>query len=731
MASALLYTIQCANAELTRLYFSFILRLLNPVCNIETRELALSETKLRMSGNLPVGEPGYQTYKCPRAPGVTSLYGVDFRHVRQKGPKSLPEGSLAPLEGYPSRAADTTLPLFWQDETHLRVPDSRSRQHLDLDYLERHAPGAIIKVWGDPKFASYMGQYYRHGGFDHSDLHGKPVERYLSPGMGNCVLPHTAVSAALDKEVRSQLDAGLAFSCPYPCLPGTIISPVTASLVWKVTSQKWKLRFCINGNAGFVDSGRSLGYHCNPEQRQYGAKTIHHHCCKLCQLQCRAVSMWDYKNFYKESRVLWTAVCRNAVYWKLPGWKNYQVIYFLMDNFGKADVPATNERHGRAVEAIQLIAIKEATGHEDGAVAIDRNCDDGVLMTSAKAEDEWAVGPIMGQRGRTRGKTLLSVAMTELERVTRENIRQPLQDAKTVYNAKRYHFHGHEMVLDMFPNKWGVYPGGVGLCANRCKHALRKLKRAVKGISRDDADSLCSLLEWCAAIYAMIKPTLRQYRIAVNSVKGDRNLVRPTGKAMGALQRMTSWFREGVMDGKHVPMYWLYQLTPHEAIITTDGSGYDNVGGYWEGTAKDNFFFTEPLHKSQRVSFELTGNRKNSSLTVELLALFYMIATARKRAHRTVALWRTDALKGHDAWVALKSDSPLANDILALISWLCWRHDIIIVAQWIPRAQNKAADLLTHDGNVSRFCAMQGMSANQQCAVPRSAVSKAVILTST
>ena len=63
--------------------------------------------------------------------------------------------------------------------------------------------------------------------------------------------------------------------------------------------------------------------------------------------------------------------------------------------------------------------------------------------------------------------------MTELERVTRENIRQPLQDAKTVYNAKRYQFHGSEMVLDMFPNKWGVYPGGVGLCANRCKHVLR------------------------------------------------------------------------------------------------------------------------------------------------------------------------------------------------------------------------------------------------------------------
>ena len=74
------------------------------------------------------------------------------------------------------------------------------------------------------------------------------------------------------------------------------------------------------------------------------------------------------------------------------------------------------------------------------------------------------------------GKTLLNVAMTELERVTRENIRQPLQDAKTVYNAKRYHFHGYEMVLDMFPNKWGVYPGGVGLCANRCKHVLRKLE---------------------------------------------------------------------------------------------------------------------------------------------------------------------------------------------------------------------------------------------------------------
>ena len=126
--------------------------------------------------------------------------------------------------------------------------------------------------------------------------------------------------------------------------------------------------------------------------------------------------------------------------------------------------------------------------------------------------------------------TLLNVAMTELERVTRENIRQPLQDAKTVHNAKRCHFHGHEMVLDMFPNKWGVCPGGVGLCANRCEHVLRKLKRAVKGISRDDADSLCSLLEWCAATCAMMKPTLRQHRqhhVAVNAVKGGRNLVRP------------------------------------------------------------------------------------------------------------------------------------------------------------------------------------------------------------
>ena len=654
------------------------------------------------------------------------MYGIKFRHVRQKGPKVLPEGSLAPLEGYPSRAADTTAPLFWQDEASHRVPDSRSRQHLDLNYLELHAPDAITRVWGDPKFAAYMQDYYRHGGFDHSDLHGQPVGRYLSPGMGNCVLPHTDVSLPFDKEVQAQLDAGLAFSCQYPCLPGTIISPVTASLVWKVTSQKWKLRFCINGNSGFTESGRSLGYHCNPEQRQYGAKTIHHHCCKLCQLQCRAVSMWDYKNFYKESRVLWTAVCRNAVYWKLPGWKKYQVIYFLMDNFGKADVPATNERHGRAMEAIQLLAIQDATGHQDGAVAIDRNCDDGVLMTSAEAEDEWAIGPGKSDSA----SSLLKVAMAELERVTKDDIRQPLQDTKTVYNTKRYHFHGYEMVLDMFPNKWSAYPGGVGLCANRCNHVLRKLKKAVKGISRDEADSLCSLLEWCAAIYAMIKPTLRQYRIAVNAVKGGRNLVRPTGRAMGALQRMTSWFKDGVQDGKHVPMYWLYQLTPHEAVITTDGSGYDNVGGYWEGKANTNFFFTEPLHPRQRVSFVLPGFRKNCSLAVELLGLYYMIATARKRAHRTLVLWRTDAMCGHDAWVALKSDSPLVNDILALVSWLCWQHDIIIVAEWIPREQNKAADLLTHAGNVPRFCAMQGMSASQQCAVPRSAVSKAVTLTS-
>ena len=177
-------------------------------------------------------------------------------------------------------------------------------------------------------------------------------------------------------------------------------------------------------------------------------------------------------------------------------------------------------------------------------------------------------------------------------------------------------------------------------------------------------------------------------------------------------------------------MYWLYQLTPHEAVITTDGSGYDNVGGYWEGKANTNFFFTEPLHPRQRVSFVLPGFRKNCSLAVELLGLYYGIATARKRAHRTLALWRTDAMCGHDAWVALKSDSPLVNDILALVSWLCWQHDIIIVAEWIPREQNKAADLLTHEGNVPRFCAMQGMSASQQCAVPRSAVSKAVTLTS-
>ena len=222
------------------------------------------------------------------------------------------------------------------------------------------------------------------------------------------------------------------------------------------------------------------------------------------------------------------------MYWKLPGWKKYQVIYFLMDNFGKADVPATNERHGRAMEAIQLLAIQDATGHQDGAVAIDRNCDDGVLMTSAEAEDEWAIGPGKSDSA----SSLLKVAMAELERVTKDDIRQPLQDTKTVYNTKRYHFHGYEMVLDMFPNKLSAYPGGVGLCANRCNHVLRKLKKAVKGISRDEADSLCSLLEWCAAIYAMIKPTLRQYRIAVNAVKGGRNLVRPTGRAMGALQRI-------------------------------------------------------------------------------------------------------------------------------------------------------------------------------------------------
>ena len=604
----------------------------------------------------------------------------------------------------------------------------RPRQHLNLQYLERNAPAAIMKVWGDHKFAAHMQQYYRHGGFDHSDLHGLQVERYLAPGLGNCIIPHSDICESFDNEVQSQLDAGLAFSCPHPCLPGTIISPVTAALVWKVTSQKWKKRFCINGNAGFADSGKSLGYHCDPKQRQYGAKTIHHHCCKLCQSECRAVSMWDYKNFYKESRVLWTAVCRNAVYWKLPGWQTYRVIYFLMDSFGKADVPATNERHGRAIEAIQLLAIQQATGHPDGAVAIDRNCDDGVLMTSASAEREWHCTRHAIATDSRQKQTLLQASMRELERVTVDDVQQPLQSTKTLHDTTRHHFHGYEMVLDMFPNKWGVCPGGVGLCAARCKHVSRKLKRAVKGISRDDADSLCSLLEWCAATYMMIRPILRQYRIAVNQVKGGRNTVKPTGRAMGALQKMTTWFKSGKTDGKHIPMYWLYHLAPHEAVMTTDGSGYDNVGGYWEG--QKAFFFTEPLYMQQRVSTVLKGlNRTNCSLAVEILGLYYGVATAKKRAHRTLVLWRSDSQGGCDAWVSMKCDSPLVNDLLALVSWLCWQHDIIIEAKWIPRTQNVAADLLTHPGNIARFCALQGMSASQQCEVPRSAVSKAVALT--
>ena len=682
----------------------------------------LTETRGRFAGNLPPSDPAYQRYRCPRETAVTSLYGIEFRHVRQKGPKVLPDGSLAPLEGYPGRASDVTQRLFWQQDTATAVPDVRDNQHLNLSYLETHGPAAIIAVWGDPKFAAYMQQYYKHGGFDHSDLHGKPHERYLSPGMGNRVMPNTAICDSFNAEVKSQLDAGLAFSCPYPCLPGTIISPITAAVVYKVTSGKWKTRFCINGNAGFTDSGKSLGYHCNPEQRQYGAKTIHHHCCKLCQLACRAVSMWDYKNFYKESRVLWTTVCRNAVFWKLPGWSSYRVIYFLMDSFGKADVPATNERHGRTVEAIQLLAIQQATGHPDGAVAIDRNCDDGVLMTSAAAEREYGINS-----GTT--ETLLQAAMRELERVTVMDVGQPLQHAKTAYDKTRYHFHGYEMVLDMFPNTWGAYPGGVGLCSRRCKHVCGKLQRAVKGISRDDADSLCSLLEWCAAIYMMIRPILRQYRIAVNQVKGGRNTVKPTGRAMGALQKMTSWFTGGKEHGRHVPMYWLYHLSPHEAVMTTDGSGYDNVGGYWTGF--NAFFFTEPLHVQQKVSTKLRGNRKNCSLAVEILGLYYGIATARKRAHRTLVLWKSDSQGGCDAWVAMKCDSPLVNDLLALVSWLCWQNDIIVEAKWIPRTQNIAADLLTHSGNIARFCVLQGMSPSQQCEVPRFAVSKAVALTST
>ena len=44
---------------------------------------------------------------------------------------------------------------------------------------------------------------------------------------------------------------------------------------------------------------------------------------------------------------------------------------------------------GRAVEAIQFLAIQQATGYSDGAVAIDCSCDDGVLMTSASEEREW------------------------------------------------------------------------------------------------------------------------------------------------------------------------------------------------------------------------------------------------------------------------------------------------------------------------------------------------------
>ena len=544
---------------------------------------------------------------------------------------------------------------------------------------------------------------YTHGLHDHCELPLNAQRLHVT----NSVQPGTPHGDAWDDLIDEQEARGRIIELPAPLIAGTVLNPMGCIDKVKIAldgSEKVKFRPFIDGRST-REGRRNLGDWCDPRNRQYSNQTTHETIARFIVDDAAVANVFDYKGFYLTMPRALQTVARNAMYWQRRGAGSPTVMYSLDEWFGQVPTPSKVELHAHLLQLLQEKALSTAAGHP---VYMSRRTDDTVLTLR---NDE-------AERAQLFADIFLRVCA---------DVNQPIQPTKVLVGATIFKFDGYLFNLAAFPNnRLGVHPGGVGIDAARSADIHQRLRACLKGTDRKVVERLVGVLEWVAILTPHIRALIYAIRSAMLATKTDTATVVIDSEARADLQRLLHHFPPRHAPDM-VPFYKLYRLAAHDIDIFTDASGNDAFGGYMTG-----LFYTEQLTDSQILRKELTTTPVAEELEeelslctayLELVALFYMVATAGKRLFNKIIRWTTDAQASAKAWTRQASKHHATNRLLAIIGHHCTLHAIIIDARWVPREENQLADILTH-ADIYQYCRRQRVSPREQVSVPRRAVAR-------
>ena len=642
-----------------------------------------------IGGNLGPAPAHFEKWQPTRGPlRIFDIRGIRFRYGSLKPREVI--ATLAPPCGHP------LVPVVYPSYPWCADPALvHYNPVMNVQFLAKAIPAALADI--DPQLGEYLRLSYLHGFDSRSRL---PLDSVRLVARNRAIVGST-LGGCVDDMLTALEDQGSLLSLSQP-LPGTVVLPVNADISLKYTGgphglPKLKMRDTIDPMSPRHDRS-GPGHWSHPEDRLFTSTTIYEVMVICAEHDVEKFTAKDFARAFSKLVLRPDNAPRNAIFWWRESDGEWRWHYLLAAVFGMNPTPAMFFGHAFGVQcAISQRIDKRLTAIAGAPVHIpsDTNCDDFLFLFprhTARFSEE---------------------VEQEFDGFCKE-ANLEISHPKSVIARNRVRYDGFHLVAGMFPNEHGVTSVGIGLDIFRCFKIRMNITRALRGLRPRKALSVLGLLRWTHPVMPHSRALLESYNAGVHAC-GEHQTYAPQGEARADLQRLLNVFRRPVM----VPVHLLLCLTEPRRTVWTDASGtatksYEPHLGGWDDSPTSPWFYSLKVPPRLRVTSEATMSKEqltNSTTHLELLAFYVLLLLAGKwycRRNYFSLRWYTDSKAGADAWRLQHSHSPAVNSVLKLMSAHCSKRRIYVEAVFVPRAQNQAADLLTHD-DVVQFCRLTGV----------------------
>ena len=475
----------------------------------------------------------------------------------------------------------------------------------------------------------------------------------------NHVEPDTPEGDKWDEQLAEMGGRGLIFSADQPVLPGT--QTLAAGCAVKFTwPDKTKLRPTVDGSLPNDTSRTSRSAWTPINELRYSTQRIYHVIALCLAHDIGSASIEDYVKAFTQLYRHPNELALNCVFWR--GQYHYSWGCF----YGESSTPFNAELVFDLVQTHTDSEIQRVLGARH---PLARRVDDTLLLHP---------------RGLRHTAT---DALAVLKHVTAK-AGLSLQTDKEIVDQEQVEFDGYVLAFNR-PNIHGP-PGAIGIMDRKARQLESETGLALSGkMIRKDAEAMVGRMEHLAVAIIQVAPLLPSLHASIHANPNRGAKVQWSTESRSDLQRWQEMLRETLGASLWCPFFHHFAVTEPVADIYTDGSGNQGAGGHTTA-----FWYSEPWETRMRISMIEPGFVDNSTWA-EVVALYYMLEASRNLFDGGVVRWCTDSDASAHIQRKVRAKNPRINRVVKLIALWAQKHSVAIICRWLPRAQNKLADMLS------------------------------------